>query len=79
MQTVVKKWGNSLALRIPQSLAADLRLTEGATVWLSVEDEKLIVKPTRKRFRLADLLADMSEEKKHKEIDWGKPKGEEVW
>ncbi len=32
MQTVVKKWGNSLALRLPQHLVADLRITEGATV-----------------------------------------------
>jgi antitoxin MazE len=79
MQTVVRKWGNSLALRLPQNVAADLRLIEGATVCLFIENEKLIVKPTRKRFRLADLLADMSDNKKHKEVDWGSPKGDEVW
>lgn len=80
MQTVVKKWGNSLALRLPQHMAADLHIMEGATVTLTVEGATLIVKPTRKRYRLADLLAQLDESKKrHKEVDWGEPRGEEVW
>ncbi len=79
MKTIVRKWGNSLALRLPQSMAADLRLAEGVTVSLSVEDEKLIVRPTRKRYRLADLLAGMNDDKKQEEVDWGKPKADEVW
>jgi antitoxin MazE len=78
MQTVVRKWGNSLALRLPQRLAADLHLTEGATVTLIVEDSALIVRPARKRFRLADLLAK-EPAKKHAEFDWGEPRGEEEW
>jgi antitoxin MazE len=79
MQTVVKKWGNSLALRLPQHLAADLRILEGATVSLTIEDESLVVRPVRKRYKLADLLAQMDDSKKHKETDWGKPRGGEVW
>ena len=38
MQTVVKKWGNSLALRLPQTMAADLKLEEGAAVSMTLED-----------------------------------------
>ena len=79
MQTVVKKWGNSLALRLPQNLAADLRIGEGATVTLTVEDDALIVRPARKRYRLAELLAGMDNGKKQAEADWGKPRGDEVW
>lgn len=79
MQTVVKKWGNSLALRLPQAMAADLHLIEGATVTITVEDRSLIVKPTRKRYRLADLLAQLSDKQKHGEVDWGAPQGDEVW
>lgn len=79
MQTVVRKWGNSLALRVPQAMAADLQLVEGATVSLSIEDHTLVVKPTRKRFRLAELLAQMEGKPKHPETDWGKPEGQEVW
>jgi antitoxin MazE len=79
MQTVVKKWGNSLALRLPQAIAADLQIVEGATVSLSIEDHTLVVKPTRKRYRLADLLAQMDGKTKRGETDWGKPEGEESW
>lgn len=79
MQTVVKKWGNSLALRLPQAMAADLHIMEGVTVTITVEDHSLVVKPTRKRYRLADLLAQMDDKKTHKEVDWGKPEGDEVW
>lgn len=79
MQTVVKKWGNSLALRLPQAMAADLHLVEGATVSLTIEDHSLVVKPARKRYRLADLLAQMPAAEKRDETDWGQPVGEEAW
>jgi antitoxin MazE len=79
METVIKRWGNSLALRLPRAMAADLRLVEGATVSLTVEDRALVVKPARKRYRLADLLAPMDDRKKHAETDWGKLEGDEAW
>ena len=79
MQTVIKKWGNSLALRLPQHLVADLHIMEGATVSLSIEDESLIVRPTRKRYKLADLLAAHRKDANRTETDWGKPVGDEVW
>lgn len=37
MQTKIQKWGNSLGLRIPRTLAAEARVVEGSTVDLSVE------------------------------------------
>jgi antitoxin MazE len=79
MQTVVKKWGNSLALRLPQSLAAGLRLEDGSTVSLSVEDHALVVRPARKRYRLADLLAQTPPEARRGETDWGDSAGSEAW
>ncbi len=79
MQTVIRKWGNSLALRVPQALAADLQLVEGAMVSMTIEDHTLVVKPARKRFQLSDLLAQMDGKPKHPESDWGKPEGQEVW
>jgi antitoxin MazE len=79
MQTVIKKWGNSLALRLPQHVAADLHMLEGATVSLSIEDHTLVVKPTRKRYKLSDLLDQHQKTANQAETDWGKPVGEEVW
>ena len=79
MQTVVRKWGNSLALRLPQHFVADLRLDEGATVSLTIEDNALVVKPARKTYNLAELLKDHKPEHNHTEAVWGKPMGKEVW
>lgn len=79
MQTVVRKWGNSLALRLPRQMVADLHLKDGAKVSLSLEEGTLIVKPARRRYRLEELLSGMSEEKRHPETDWGPPRGKEAW
>lgn len=74
----ITKWGNSLAVRVPRHLAEGARLTEGTTVELQVEDEALVIRPTRKKFKLEELLADYNRED-HLAVDWGQPKGDEVW
>jgi len=79
MQTTVSKWGNSLALRLPRHIAEGVKLTEGQTVEFEIADESLIVRPARKRFKLADLLEGYKKSKQHQEVDWGKPEGDEVW
>lgn len=68
-----------MALRLPQHLAADLHVAEGTTVSLSVEDHTLVVRPARKRYRLADLLAAHQKDANHGEADWGKLAGQEEW
>jgi antitoxin MazE len=78
MKTEIKKWGNSLALRLPLPLAASLSIVEGATVNLSIQDDSLLVTPARKKYKLSDLLADHKKSSTD-ETDWGKPVGEEAW
>ena len=41
VETKIRKWGNSLGLRIPRSFAAQAQVEEGATVDLSVENGRL--------------------------------------
>lgn len=79
MQLAIAKWGNSLALRLPRHVAKDANLTEGAPVELTVRDGTVVVTPVRKKYRLDDLLAQMNENNKHAETDWGEPQGDEVW
>ena len=78
MQTTVSKWGNSLALRLPRHIAEGVNLTEGQAVEFEIADESLIVRPTRKRFKLADLLAGYKRDTAS-ETDWGAPQGDEAW
>ena len=79
METRVQKWGNSLAVRIPNSYAKDINLNEGTVVDIYQEEEKLIVKPKQKESALKDLLSRVSEDNIHNEIDTGDNVGKEIW
>ncbi|MGE0530855.1 MAG: AbrB/MazE/SpoVT family DNA-binding domain-containing protein [Hyphomonadaceae bacterium] len=80
MQTaIIAKWGNSLALRLPRHIVESVRLSEGASVNLFVEDETLCIRPARKRYKLADLLAAHDPSHNQTETDWGEPVGKEEW
>jgi antitoxin MazE len=83
MKARVKKWGNSLAVRIPKPLAAEIGLSENAEVELSSDRGRLVVSPlkrTRKRkYSLKEMLRGITPENLHGEIDFGPPVGKEVW
>ena len=78
MQTRVQKWGNSLAIRIPEAFAAEAQLTEGATVEISIEEGHLVIAPCVVTPTLEELLAQITPENVHTEVDWGKNVGQEV-
>ena len=80
MNQHVKKWGNSLALRIPANLSAALNLRENDAVELREEDGKLIVeKAVRLSPSLDEMIARITPENRHDPIDWGPPVGKEFW
>jgi antitoxin MazE len=63
MKTRVQKWGNSLALRIPKSFAAEAGLSPNATVELSLVDGALIVQPAAPQPpSLTDLLRGVTDD-----------------
>jgi antitoxin MazE len=80
MAATVAKWGNSLAVRIPQNLAKEIQLAEGAEIDISVVDGTLVIKPrSRKRYSLEELIQGITPENLHAEIDSGIAVGNEVW
>lgn len=80
MQTKIQKWGNSLGLRIPRSLAAEAQVEEGATVDLSVENGRLLVRPLRvRKYALSVLLRKVSPRTLHGEVSTGRAVGREAW
>ncbi|MDJ0621073.1 MAG: AbrB/MazE/SpoVT family DNA-binding domain-containing protein [Calothrix sp. MO_192.B10] len=80
MAAIVAKWGNSLAVRIPQNLAKEIHLTEGTEIDLGVVDGTLVIKPrTRKRYSLDELIEGITPENLHGEINSGIAVGNEVW
>jgi antitoxin MazE len=79
MVTRVQKWGNSLALRIPQSFAMEAKVAAGTAVDIAVEKGQLVVRPVRQRYRLRDLLKSVNPRNVHGEIQTGHPVGREIW
>jgi antitoxin MazE len=80
MRSRVQKWGNSLALRIPKSFAAEIGLAEDSAVDLSVAEGRLVVRPqVPEPLRLEDLLRDITDENLHGEWHTGPAVGREVW
>jgi antitoxin MazE len=80
MQTRIQKWGNSLALRIPRSFAADAHVEEGSAVELSLENGSLLVRPARTRkYVLSALLEKVKPSNVHREISSGERTGREAW
>jgi antitoxin MazE len=80
MKTRVQKWGNSLALRIPKSFAAEVGIDTDTTVDMRLEGGKLVVMPlTPPGPTLDELLAEVNPENIHAEVDTGPAVGKEAW
>ncbi len=77
--TQVARWGNSLGLRLPKSVAGDAQIAEGDTVDVSVEDGAIVIRPARPRYDLAALVRKITPQNRHHESDWGRPLGREMW
>lgn len=80
MLTRVQKWGNSIALRIPKTFADEMHITVDTAVELTIEDGRLVISPVEQpEYALEDLLALITPENVHDEVDWGEPVGREAW
>lgn len=85
METKIQKWGNSLALRIPKSFAAHVHFEQNTSVNISVEQDKLIIKPSaqepplQKGEMLEHLLAEITDDNLHNEVQTGASVGREIW
>ncbi|WP_407703067.1 AbrB/MazE/SpoVT family DNA-binding domain-containing protein [Virgibacillus tibetensis] len=77
--TKIQKWGNSLAVRIPSNIADEIKITQGSDVELRIENQELKIVPAKKKPTLEELMAKITPENRHGEIDWGKPEGDELW
>ncbi|WP_379968181.1 AbrB/MazE/SpoVT family DNA-binding domain-containing protein [Ectobacillus sp. sgz5001026] len=73
----IQKWGNSLGVRIPKALLAQVGMNEGAEVDFVAEGDTIIVKPKQKR--LDSFLSKITNETLHHEIQTGEPQGRETW
>ena len=78
MEAIVKKWGNSLGIRIPNHIVRGLSLKDGSCVDINDRGQEIIIKPIKKN-SLSEMLSKINKQNIHDEINTGKPVGKEIW
>jgi antitoxin MazE len=71
MRVTIRKWGNSLALRIPKSVAAEAFLADESVVDLKVVNGRIVVSSVEPETSLERLLADVDECNLHGAVPTG--------
>jgi len=80
MLAKAQKWGNSLAVRLPKTVAEECGIEVDSPVEIVRKGKVIIIKPLRKKeFSLDSLLAGVTKDTIHSEFSAGKPAGKEIW
>ena len=83
MELTIQKWGNSAAVRLPSTLLSQLGVALGDKLSADMQPEGLVLRPARKSYSLADLMAqcDLHAAPPADAAGWeeAKPVGQEVW
>ena len=79
MYSIVKKWGNSQAIRIPKDILESASLNENDKVEIKVRGNKLIITPVKRHRTLKERIAEYNGKSECSEWDTSDPTGKEVW
>lgn len=79
MNTHIKKWGNSFAIRIPKDILEKASLKEGEGVSVGLHDGVITLKPTVQKETLENIVSKITQKNRYTETDWGVHIGNEVW
>ena len=77
MQVLLSKWGNSLGLRLPKALTAEIGVSDGQVVEVRAEGGRIVVEPVRKTYTLEQLMENVTPEAMRDAFDWGDDVGRE--
>jgi antitoxin MazE len=79
MEAVIRKWGNSPALRLPVSAIKEAAFSLEQKVTISVTRGRIVIEPCdRVEYKLDELLAGITARNSHAEVSFGKPVGKEA-
>lgn len=79
MKTKIQKWGNSLGVRLPKSIAEQKSLREGLGVSVILKNNQIVLEPEAEELSLNSMLAEINPENLHDETEWSETRGNEVW
>ena len=79
MQAVIRKWGNSPALRLPSAALKEAGYALEQKVELIVSRGRIVIQPSEQvTYSLDKLLAGITTDNSHGEFSFGKPVGKEA-
>ena len=79
MQTIIKKWGNSPALRLNAAGMKSAQLNIDQLVSVKVQKGRIVIEPMLKQeYSLDELLAGITTKNLHGEAEFGGPVGKEL-
>lgn len=79
MQAVIRKWGNSLALRLPMSAIKEAAFSLEQKVNIIVTRGRIVIEPSnRVEYDLEELLGGITAQNSHSEVSFGTPVGQEA-
>ena len=79
METVIKKWGNSLGIRIPANLLKEYDMSDGTTIEFIPKKEGIVLVPRNKEERLDQMLAKIDDSNLHRDDAFEEREGNEIW
>ena len=79
MNLTLRKWGNSIGLRLPNTLLKEIALQEGSEVEIKLVDREIRISKISKEDFLEKLCGEISDKNLHHEVDTGGIMGNEVW
>ncbi len=79
MEAVIRKWGNSPALRLPSAALKQAGYELEQKVELVVSRGRIVIQPSAHvSYNLDELLKGITAANAHGEVDFGKPVGKEA-
>ena len=79
MDAVIRKWGNSPAVRLNSSAMKVAAFDLEQRVTIKASKGRIVIEPADKlEFKLEDLVAGITPENIHGEVDFGGPAGKEA-
>ena len=77
----VQKWGNGSGVRLPQKVLKAAHIHIGQDLAVSLHRGAIVLTPmiNADEQSLESLVNRITPSNIHTEIDWGEPKGKEIW
>ena len=80
METVIRKWGNSPALRLSAAAMKLAKFDLEQRVTIKAEKGRIVIEPCDKvEYKLEDLVAGMTAKNRHDEVSFSAPMGQEAF